>query len=429
MGNGNRACGPDLQYDAKLTFNRLADTIPEDETCDPLLAGMDLEPLPYNPPFDDKHGKLPDLDISSHSSRKLPIMTDHVLDPFGTTTHDAASKHYHQQRKKEEQRDLNQLWMDMAGRLENLLEPRNIQDMISLSYTTQSSSNSAYSQADHAFDTRALLEPRPIEEMVAIPQLGMIETSSARDMSWANNCPSMAPEQQAVFEYMLPLVLPALFFVCDISAAGHAWALLLIVGHTIECMCTNFGGNSWYIFDVIGPIQHLQMDMWWNHVMHSCFFLCGPDTFGPNCYYVALVLVPTLPTVLAVDLKSHFLACVLTNSEKQALEANDKSPAWAAAIELNRRLGRHVRRSTMLYIVVMAMLALSSLFGNSTTQALAVFSFNMCPLLVDLAYWEEFSDRIETLPVQFKTVLNKRHVGHMQNLLRTMKARPKLKVA
>jgi hypothetical protein len=212
----------------------------------------------------------------------------------------------------------------------------------------------------------------------------------------------MTPEQQSVFEYMLPLVLPGIMYCGNMSHLGHGLALLVVVCHAIECMCTNFGGG-FYVVDWIGPIQHLQWDMILNHAMISAFFFCGPDYFGPNCYMVGLCLVPTLPTVLAVDLKSHFLAYVLTEDEKT-------TPSDPTSKLLKLRLGQHIFRSTFLYLGMIILLALSSFYGNGTTQTLAIFAFNLCPIIVDLSYWKEFAFRVEPLPVKHRTALHQRHV-------------------
>ncbi|KAG7338696.1 HSF-type DNA-binding protein [Nitzschia inconspicua] len=401
------------------------------------LIDMDFEPLPFHN-NDPSSGSTSVGESRSYSGncladgRKLPIMTDTLQDfNQGTSKYskdewvsdeplNAQSLNYAQ---IEEKHSLQQLWKAMTVRVDDFLQPRSSQNLMTYRPTVE--------EHEDAFPRHALeqlLEPRRIEDMVARPRdmPATQPTDFGRDI-WFDSCPSMTPEQQGIIEYMLPVFLPALFHMSSMSLWGYAWALLLIVGHSIECMVTDWGGNAWTVVPRIGPLQHLQMDLLWNHAMITSFFLCGPSIYGKNCFYMALGLIPTLPTLCGADLKSHLFNYILTDTEKEALATHDiGSASGLSAFLLQKRLAQQIQKTICSYVVAMFLLGLSSFIGNSVTQCIAVFFFNTCPLLAEFSYWKEFSDRLAKLPPKKQTVIKTSHVDWLRSVLGTGK-HPKVK--
>jgi len=336
--------------------------LPEDEDFDDL--DIDFEPIPF-------------------TANQATSTSENACTTTTNTAYTVANAPPpSQQQDSQEQLMWQQLWKDCLK-----LQPRTIQEM--MTEPTQILTATA----------AKLLEPRPIPEMLLSPSPVATKTSvnNTVNNNWFQYTPHMTPEFQQQLEYGLPLVLPLLFYTClENNTYSQYWAFALAIGHAIECMCTNFGGNSWYYKDWIGPIQHLQWDMILNHAMISAFLLEGPNKYGPNCYWVALGLIPTLPTVLAVDLKSHFVAFVMKEQKKQQ--------------DLIPKMARHIRRSTLLYSCIMMILAVSSFYGTTWTQAAAVFVFNVCPMIVDVWYFTEFESQLDTLPASQRTAIPKRYV-------------------
>ena len=157
-------------------------------------------------------------DFETTTAAPLPIMTDE-LDPESTrknswTQHDKTPN------------GVQRIWMDMAGTLDDLLEPRPIGDMFSLpsssasqaSYSSQSSKTSVKSPSrpsppvtsssrngrrryiDKSNNVsqdpslEALLEPRRIEQMVSTPQVGMNNAAANANVNvglpWFEHWPS-----------------------------------------------------------------------------------------------------------------------------------------------------------------------------------------------------------------------------------------------
>jgi hypothetical protein len=268
--------------------------------------------------------------------------------------------------------------------------------------------------------------------MVASPQIMEENLSVSKGLeNWFDYCPAMTPEQQGIIEIMLPVALPAILYMFNISSWGFVWVLVLMVGHSVECLCTDWGGTAWSVVRWIGPLQHLQMDLLWNHAMITSFFLSGPAIFGRNCYYAALCLVPTLPALVVVSLKSHFLSSILADRAKITLNSEvTTSSAGPTPLLLKKKLARQVQQSTYIYVVAMALLALSSFYGNNMTQSISVFFFNCCPLFADFSYWRAFEERIEELPPKRRTLCTRRNVECLRtSLFRKGESRDKVKAA
>jgi hypothetical protein len=359
---------------------------------------------------------------------------------------------------------LEQLWLNMTSNLESLLEPRRIDsDNVNVNVND-----------NDVLDLATLLEPRSIQEMIKSnnnrndknnnryqqqkqqQQVQHHRYNNNNNIGWLfDNCPYMTPETQNVVEYMLPVLLPSIMYFFDTTVYGYIWSTILIVGHTVECMFTNFGsatgsvagGGSrsaaaatskvtpppppsssssttatttskrtsnklWYYRDVLGAIQHMTMDLLWNHAMISWIFFYGPDTFGTRCYPLGLMLIPTLPTMIAVDTKSHFVSCIVVtrNDDDDGCHENDRI--------LKHRMNHHLRRVVSLYVVAMIVLGFSSFYGNTYTQTLAIFYFNACPIITDLSYWKEFGLRLQQLPNKQGTVIHQIHINYILKKVR-----------
>lgn len=283
------------------------------------------------------------------------------------------------------------------------------------------------------------LEPRAIQSMVAAPN------------PWYEYSPSMVPEVQAIIEQLLAVTLPIGFYAMDMSWWGHFMAWVLVLGHSLESVCTNFGGQAWYFVDIIGPIQHVSMDLLWNHIMISMLMLLGIPVFGPHCKVVAVALVPTLPIMICADFKTHFLTHILeqplpssssskinssssssstttTATRRRRRSSSDpkvpqedettraggegaSASASASAAEiLKHQLGAFLSASFLWYLVAAILLAAAaaqdggSAFASSA-QVAAVFFFNLAPLFVDLSYAATFPSRLYQLPPIRRTVL------------------------
>ena len=239
-------------------------------------------------------------------------------------------------------------------------------------------------------------EPRKIQDMISKPNL------------WHDACPSMTPEHQAIFELMLPVSMPAIFYYFEMSYLAHMLGVIIIIGHTIECFCTNFGGSAWKYKDVLGPIQHVAIDMLWNQAMLSLFFIFGPSVFGPYSIPICFVVLPGNVMGYAVNMKNHFNVFILKPNVK--LPLTDDSPL---AKVLKHKMGHHLRRFFTWYMLVAVLLASAFYKGNTMTQVLAVFVLNLSPFVTELSYWFEFSTQLRSLPKEFKTVMPDAHLDYL----------------
>jgi hypothetical protein len=259
-------------------------------------------------------------------------------------------------------------------------------------------------------------EPRTIQQMVATPNL------------WYNYCPSLSPEQQVIMEHMMPFSLPIGFYVTEITWWGHLYAWFLVGGHSIQTVCTNFGGTAWYYTDLLGALQHVAIDQLWNHIIVSLFILLGPPVFGPYCKILATVLVPARTVVLCCDIKSHFLTNVRrkaipnmahsiqdfgprpSSTTKDRKPSTLVSPTVASHAEvvdriLEYQLGRHIRLISIWYILASTLLILSVGMDNIHLQVLAVIVMNLGPIIADVSYGQRFSSRLQLLPPKQRPVV------------------------
>lgn len=267
-------------------------------------------------------------------------------------------------------------------------------------------------------------EPRTIEQMVATPNI------------WYNYCPSLSPEQQFIAEYFMPITLPMAFYVAEITWWGHLYAWALIVGHSLQTVCTNFGGKSWYYVDIVGTLQHVALDQIWNHVNVSLFILLGPPVFGPYCKILAIVLVTSRTVFLLCDIKSHFLTNIrgkasspnlplsggigtsgddpvtstagVTKNEHPSRSVNLTTAQLygpVADVILEYQLGRHIRLTCAWYTLASTLLVGSVAMDNIPLQVLAVTMINLGPIIVDVSYGQRFSSLLQSLPPNQRTVV------------------------
>jgi hypothetical protein len=237
------------------------------------------------------------------------------------------------------------------------------------------------------------LEPRCIEDMVSKPN------------RWYRSTPSMTPEQQAIFDFLLPAFLPASFYYLDMSPLAHLFGILLICIHTIECMFTNFGGGAWYR-SVLGPLQHVVGDLFLNHLFNSSFLLLGPSLLGTKCNQLILLLIISNTAIAAMAYKIHFEAFIL----KRMSSGEDTTLGRV----LQYKMGRHIRRMFQWYCCVWILLTICFfLVGNTMIQAMAIFVYNLLPFVTDFSYWLEFSKQLRRLPARNRTLLCDRHLNYL----------------
>jgi hypothetical protein len=243
----------------------------------------------------------------------------------------------------------------------------------------------------------AELEPRRIQDMVAAPN------------RWYNSTPTMTPEQLAVMEIFLPVALPGAFYYLELGSLALLCGFLLIIVHTVECLCTNFGGGAWYK-GIIGPLQHIMGDMILNHLLNSTLLLLGPDVFGSHCVPTALALIVANTTMAIVDYKVHFEAFILPLQRVGKVSIRKIT----AKKILQFKLDRHIRRMVQFYTCAWTLLAVAfSLTNDILTQTLAVVVYNMSPFVSDLSYWLEFSKLLRLLPKRDRTLLSDRHLAFL----------------
>mmetsp|Transcript_17977 Transcript_17977/g.31511 ORF Transcript_17977/g.31511 Transcript_17977/m.31511 type:complete len:675 (-) Transcript_17977:1346-3370(-) len=165
------------------------------------------------------------------------------------------------------------------------------------------------------------------------------------------------------------------------------------------------------------------------------------------------------PWTIAADYKTHFMTFLLSSSsktsstiststsssqqqqqqqtthdERKCLESllSSSTSAWTTrtpmsqsekvqlgtVLQLQDGLGRHILRCTILYGGVAVVLFFGMVMCNTSSSELSslscftsllLFSYNTCPLLVDLSYFWEFSTRLSQLDtLQHKTIVNER---------------------
>jgi hypothetical protein len=237
-------------------------------------------------------------------------------------------------------------------------------------------------------------EPRSIQDMISKPN------------PWHSLCPTISPEQQAIIELMSPVSLPGIFCYFEMSYLAQIWGAILVAGHTIECICTNFGGKAWFYRDILGPLQHFAIDVLWNHTMISSFLLLGPSCFGPYCIPVCFIILPSNVLMAAINMGVYFDAFILQPNMKKS---NDSTHAKV----LQHRMGHHIRRFVLWYMLVAALLGFSFYEGNVITQVLAVFVYNLSPFVTELSLWCEFSTQLRSLPKKQKTVLSDKYLDYI----------------
>ena len=213
-------------------------------------------------------------------------------------------------------------------------------------------------------------------------------------------CPSMTEKQQCITEYSLPLVLPAMFYLLNLSPFAIQWCLAIVLGHTIETTLTNFG-HSVKCFRISGPISpllHHFLDCGWLHTLISAMFL-KPSHFTIdsknipentqqdisflnenewNVIYMALLLIQTLRIYLAVSLKPHYLR--QQKRDGSALCARSKNASVSPI------LGLHIQQCFLWYLVATGWLFIASFSPGMMWRIIGVFVLNVVPVCLFKKY-------------------------------------------
>lgn len=223
----------------------------------------------------------------------------------------------------------------------------------------------------------SVMEPRPIEEMFAAPDRS----------NWYELCATLTPRQQAMMEYSLPMTLPTMFYILELSRFGVAWCVVIVIGHTLETLFTGFGPSARDLNykPVIAPLEHNLIDCMWLHTLISAMII-GPHHFGPGGFYLGLVLTQTLPIYLAVSFKTHFQI----NWLEKADEVKQKD-SFSRQEGMIKCMGNMIRRLFHRYFLSVLCVYVGHLVGSFNIRLLGVFLFNLAPLLAGEAYKAKFS--------------------------------------
>ena len=202
-------------------------------------------------------------------------------------------------------------------------------------------------------------------------------------------CPSLSEKQQCLSEYSLPLILPGMFYLLNLSPFALYWCLIIVVGHTIETALTNFGHSvkCFRISGQISPLMHHLIDCGWLHTLISAMLL-KPSNFTTldtsaissesendvvsfltenewHVIYMALLLIQTLPIYLAVSFKTDYL------KQNQQDRFHPKSVSF---------IGLHIRRCFVWYLFVTGWIYVASFFPTLIWRGIGVLILNIIPL-------------------------------------------------
>ena len=195
-----------------------------------------------------------------------------------------------------------------------------------------------------------------------------------------NACPSLSVKQQYQMEYGLPLVLPGIFYFSNLSSFGLHWSIIIVAGHTLETMMTNFGkleesNRQLHAAGILNSLQHHLFDCIWLHTIITAMFIC-PGLFGSHVrvFYIGLMLIQTLPIYLAVSFKSHY--CNQTSSRKEAIRPEN--------------VGLHIRHCFLFYLLATMSISISRLLDRNWERNMCLLGgllvFNIAPMHLTNSY-------------------------------------------
>lgn len=217
-------------------------------------------------------------------------------------------------------------------------------------------------------------------------------------------CPALNEEQQYIVEYTLPIVLPALMHVTNMSSLGMLLGMIIFCGHALQTMITDFGPRTdrcrlkaW-----ISPLLHHTLDCIWLQLLVSimllmpeCFDACSNRSSSSTCtlnprsaFYLALTLIQTLPIYLSVSYKSHFInyyynkCAIIEDNKKIVIEQKIPSP-------LLEIMGNHICTCFVWYWIGTVWLGLSYMFETHVLLWIGVGAFNMIAILLTKRYRRE----------------------------------------
>eukprot|EP00980_Cylindrotheca_fusiformis_P019412 scaffold6683_cov103-Cylindrotheca_fusiformis.AAC.4 len=230
-----------------------------------------------------------------------------------------------------------------------------------------------------AEDDLFLFEPRPIEDMVEI---------SSNAPTLFNSLPSLSPRQQAWSEYSMPVFLPLVFYLGDLSQFGLLWCTVIVVGHTLQTMVTYFGSAATDLTykPAIGLLQHHFIDCIWMQSLYSAMLLV-PNQFGPYSVYVGAAMIPMMPTYVAVSLKTHFERTVLMKANAR-YQTTRYIKRKQRSIEI---LGETISSAFAGYFIAVTLALIGHFVGWYSLVLLGVFVMNTMPL----ATYESYKDHVK----------------------------------
>eukprot|EP00980_Cylindrotheca_fusiformis_P019409 scaffold6683_cov103-Cylindrotheca_fusiformis.AAC.1 len=243
---------------------------------------------------------------------------------------------------------------------------------------------SAQTTCPQVDDELLMFEPRPIEDMVDHPN---------KSSNFYNMTPSLAPRQQAWVEYALPLVLPLIFYVCELSRFGVLWCSVIIVGHTLQTLFTAFGPAAADLSfkPSIEMLQHHFMDCIWVQCLVSAMLLT-PQHFGVNSVYTGAGLILLVPIYLTVSLKTHFEQNVLENATDATTARSIKRRQ-----KLMQQLGETLRDTVAWYLASIAVVLLGHHTFSFNLIVLGVFVLNAAPISTLASYTYQFKKSSDLL--------------------------------
>ncbi len=215
-------------------------------------------------------------------------------------------------------------------------------------------------------------------------------------------CPSMSEKQQCIAEYSLPLILPAMFYLQNLSLFGLHWCMVIVVGHSLETTLTNFGPSVKH-FRMLGwipPLVHHLIDCFWLHSLISAIlwmphrFVSASVSAGSmddddgswrwGVIYMAMLLIQTLPIYLAVSFKTDYL-----KHRPPATSDNDDDnddDKYRKRKPSTSKIGMHIRRCFVWYWASTVLVFTASFLGSCMLLKVGVLCLNATPLVLFCAY-------------------------------------------
>ncbi len=214
-------------------------------------------------------------------------------------------------------------------------------------------------------------------------------------------CPSLNEKQQYISEYLLPIVLPGIFYLLNLSSFGLRWCFTMVIGHTIETILTNFGPSTRHFraIALISPILHHFIDCLWLHSLISAMLLCphkftsasasasDPVVDRRKVTYAAYLLIQTLPIYLVVSFKSNYIKRQ-HQQQHQHVEYKGHTNVKAGKVDTSKIsvMGMHIRRCFVWYWAATIFLMIASSFATVALLRIGVLFLDVIPVGLTAIY-------------------------------------------